>query len=75
MSLKMIAVGGPPEYVLITVQKMCVFVMQWLEKVNKVVAISLQDLQTNLSRDRGRTSFVVLSKCFIISFMLFKMNS
>ena len=75
MSFKMIAIGGPPEYVLITVQKMCVLVMQWLKKVDKIVAISLQDLQTNLSRDCGRTSFVVLSICFIISFMLFRMNS
>lgn len=77
MSFKMIAIGGPPEYVLITVQKICVSVMQWLKKVDKVVAISLQDLQqvTSLSRDCGRTSFVVLSICFIISFMLFRMNS
>ena len=77
MSFKMIAIGGPPEYVLITVQKIYVSVMQWLKKVDKVVAISLQDLQqvTSLSRDCGRTPFVVLSICFIISFMLFRMNS
>ena len=47
-------------------------VIQWMKNVEKVVAASLRGLQqeTNESEDCGGMSFVVLSICFSVSFML-----